>query len=157
MCAITKDNNSNTPVCWGADPAKSSKGDPLSLDPNRHDDELPDWFNEVIQIGAGRTHSCALIGDGRVECWGIDQDNQADPQAGPFEQLAVGAQHNCAIDEAGAAWCWGDNGDDESDPPEGGGPYDRISAGDEFTCALEREGDIVCWGNNDLDQAHPPE
>ena len=141
-------------VCWGAEGAKSSKTDTESIDTDTGDKKPA--VVDAIEIGAGRTHSCALTGAGRVYCWGMGQDNQADPQDGPFVHLAVGAQHNCALDEEGGVSCWGDNGDDESDPPEGGGPYDRISAGDEFTCALERDGDIVCWGNNDLDQSHPP-
>jgi alpha-tubulin suppressor-like RCC1 family protein len=157
VCAITSPDN--LAICWGADPVKSPKGDPDGDGKtwNSQPSELvEDGLRDVIQIGAGRTHGCALTADGHAECWGSGQDNQFDSQVGPFVRLAVGAQHNCALDEAGGASCWGDNGDDESEPPEGGGPYDRISAGDEFTCAIEREGDIVCWGNNDLDQSHPP-
>ena len=152
VCAIT---NQQLVVCWGAEPAKSSKADPESSRPSGEDPNDP-WPTEVIEIGAGRTHSCALTQDGHVWCFGLGQDNQADSQTGPFEHLAVGAQHNCALDEAGGVSCWGDNGDDESDPPVGSGPYDRISAGDEFTCAIDRDGVIGCWGNNDLDQSHPP-
>ena len=150
VCAITQ----GTVVCWGAEQAKTSKTDTESIDSDTADD-TPAVFG-AIEIGAGRTHSCALVEDGQVKCWGLGQDNQADGREGPFVHLAVGAQHNCALDEAGSASCWGDNGDDESDPPEGGGPYDRISAGDEFSCAIDRDDNIVCWGNNDLDQSHPP-
>jgi alpha-tubulin suppressor-like RCC1 family protein len=155
VCAITTDS---TVVCWGADIGKESKTQPGSAhhDTGNDDTGTQAWPTGVTEIGAGRTHSCALVQDGDVECWGMGQDNQADSQKGSFVHLAVGAQHNCALDKEGSVTCWGDNGDDESDPPEGGGPYDRISAGDEFTCAIDREGAIVCWGNNDLDQSHPP-
>ena len=152
VCAIT--DSERTVACWGAEPAKRSKTETGSLDTDTTD-ETPAIVG-ALEIGAGRTHSCALIEDGTVACWGMGQDNQAVGQDGPFVHLAVGAQHNCALDDAGVVSCWGDNGDDESDPPEGGGPYDRISAGDEFTCAVDRDGHIVCWGNNDLDQSHPP-
>lgn len=152
VCAIA--DSTREVVCWGAEPAKSSKTDTESIDPDTGDDKPA--VAGALEIGAGRTHSCALLEDGAVQCWGMGQDNQADPQDGPFVHLAVGAQHNCALDAAGVVSCWGDNGDDESDPPEGGGPYDRISAGDEFTCAIDRAGHLVCWGNNDLDQSHPP-
>lgn len=86
----------------------------------------------VVQAGAGDTHSCALLSDGRVKCWGSGRwgtlgqgevavrsgravymgDNlpAVDLGAGrTTTYLAVGAEHSCAILDTGAVKCWGRN------------------------------------------------
>lgn len=85
----------------------------------------------VRSVVAGRSHACALLGDGRVKCWGGNARGQlglgdninrgsapGDMAILPFVnlgsgkravQLAAGAAHTCAVLDDGTAKCWGAN------------------------------------------------
>ncbi|MEM6293016.1 MAG: DUF4215 domain-containing protein [Myxococcota bacterium] len=82
----------------------------------------------VVSVGAGIRHTCALLEDKTVMCWGDGQsgrlgygnlDDVGDDESpasvgvvdlgGPVERLAVGHQHNCALMEDGGVRCWGLN------------------------------------------------
>ena len=96
------------------------------------DDESPasqgdvDLGGVAVQVVAGYEHSCALLDDGAVRCWGRGSfgrlgygngttvgDNEtpasagAVPIGGVVAQLSAGAFHSCALLETGAVRCWG--------------------------------------------------
>lgn len=74
-------------------------------------------------VAAGFAHSCALLDDGAVRCWGANEHGQLGdgstqdsavpvPVAlpGPAASLAAGFVHSCAVAaQDGALYCWGDN------------------------------------------------
>jgi alpha-tubulin suppressor-like RCC1 family protein len=82
----------------------------------------------ATRVGAGETHSCALLGNGGVQCWGGnvlgqlgDNTNSDSPipvnvsgvggiglLAG-IATIAVGGAHSCALNTVGGVQCWGDN------------------------------------------------
>lgn len=81
-------------------------------------------LSDVIEVGLGARHGCALLSDGRVACWG--QRNllgTGDSGTGPQRSfvfatgvrdaidLAVGATHNCIRRKDGRVQCWGENTD----------------------------------------------
>ena len=76
----------------------------------------------VVAIDAGFQHTCAVLGDGTVRCWGY----------GSLGQLGTGT----AIDGP--------------TPAEviGLGDVVAVSAGDAHTCALLSTGEVDCWGYN---------
>ena len=93
--------------------------------------------DRVIQITAGRYHTCALLRTGYARCWGGNYDGQ----------LGLGSN-----DE--------DIGDDE-DPSVsdlvhlGSVRVLRIEARGEHTCSLLQRGqerEVACWGQNDTGQ-----
>lgn len=124
-------------------------------------------------VTTGGVHTCALLKDGRVQCWG---DNSAfqlatligrrsfTPVTIPLPQkaraIAAGGAHTCAILEDGSVTCWGDNrsgqlGDGtkaKTYQPVSvqnlGGRAVAITAGHAHTCALLADGRVRCWGNN---------
>jgi alpha-tubulin suppressor-like RCC1 family protein len=126
----------------------------------------------AVDVSAGSRHSCALMADGEIYCWGRNRDGQlgdgtrtdrftAVRVESPKRFLAVsaGAQHTCAITTTDAVWCWGDNFQRQLGPtrrerstvPDRGGSdlAASISAGDWHTCAvLKRQGLVSasCWG-----------
>ena len=116
-------------VCWGLDDAGQlgilrpplSKfmppGPPVDLGAGR----------TALEIAAGTSHTCALLDDFSVKCWGFNLEGQLgigetsnrgdDEPLGdglprvqlghdPVSRLVVGAQHACAIQAAGIK-CWG--------------------------------------------------
>ena len=80
----------------------------------------------VTDITAGYGHTCALIADGTVTCWGYNSDgelgggdtsNRNVPVAvaggahtnKTVTQITAGTYHTCALISDGTATCWGDN------------------------------------------------
>jgi alpha-tubulin suppressor-like RCC1 family protein len=90
----------------------------------------------VLAAAAGHSHTCALLADGRVKCWGGNQDGQlgvGDDRArggGPAD-LDVGLP-TVAL-------------------PAGVAPQ-AIAAGGDHTCVVLRWGGVRCWGRNDRGQ-----
>jgi alpha-tubulin suppressor-like RCC1 family protein len=76
----------------------------------------------AIAVSAGTAHSCAVLGDGQVFCWGANDQGQlgdgttdARPLPAPVpsltdvQQVAAGRAHTCARQRGGAIFCWGGN------------------------------------------------
>lgn len=143
--------------CWG-----NGFGGRLGLGNTDHvgDDELPSSVAEIdiggtaIQISAGGEHTCALLDDHAVRCWGVGVygalgygntqtigDNEAPASAGnvdvggPVAKLATGHRHTCALLESGGVRCWGSlEGNRNSDFGVLGYPnYPELEIGDNET------------------------
>jgi alpha-tubulin suppressor-like RCC1 family protein len=148
-----------------------------------------------VDLGAGRTavaitgggrHTCAILDNGKVRCWGLGNvgqlgygdtktigDNETPDTVGPVKlgrgrtavAIAGGGYHTCAILDNGKVRCWGegrqgqlgygnrkDIGDNET--PGSVGPVKlgrgrkavAISAGFKNTCAILDNGKVRCWG-----------
>lgn len=134
----------------------------------------PPAIQGVSAIATGWTHSCLLTTDGRVRCWGNNQDGQLGdgtratkyaPESvvgllGSASDVAVGERHTCILTVSGGVKCWGSNqsaqlGDgtrvDRVTPTEVlglSGGVRMVAAGDRHTCALTTRGSVQCWGSN---------
>ena len=130
----------------------------------------------VIQVAAGRDHTCALTASGEVHCWGRGgqgqlgnspvQDSATPVQVDAFGsdvgdlgqavQLALGDGFSCALLDNGQAACWGDNGTRQlgfvaGSPAapglvDGGQRFRVLAAGAKHVCAIEQAGSLWCWG-----------
>jgi hypothetical protein len=98
------------------------------------DDETPAAAGPVA-LGVGRTatavvtgdfHSCALLDDKSVRCWGFGGDGR----------LGYANINSIGDDEPASA----------AGPVDLGGPAKTISAGAGHTCAVMVNGDLRCWG-----------
>jgi alpha-tubulin suppressor-like RCC1 family protein len=129
-------------------------------------------LTDIVELGAGNHHACALHADGRVSCWGYegygqlgDGSDQAHGDPLPVADLldavaiASGTTHNCALRSGGTIACWGYNfagqlGDGtttaRSTPVLVIGIDDAIAVtvGENFTCALSDSQGPLCWGLN---------
>ena len=117
--------------CWGAS-ATGQLGYANTEEVIIGDNEKPtsidyvDVGGTVTQIAPGSQHTCALLDNGHVRCWGYNYAGE------------LGYGHLEMI------------GDDEVPSTEGdvdvGGIVVQISAGGAHTCALLNTGDVRCWG-----------
>lgn len=123
-------------------------------------------------IDGGIDHSCAILSDGRVSCWGEGGAGQLGTglyarRANPvpivgdqaFATLSNGDFYSCGITTAGRLFCWGRNlegqiGDGalvdrfspvEVDPTQ---TFKAVATGQSHTCALTTAGAALCWGQN---------
>lgn len=147
---------------------------------------------EVVQVVAGSLHSCAILNDNRVKCWGrgeqgvlgLDDTTNRGDEPGEMGDnlpslslgtgktvvwLSAGSQHTCALMNDGSIKCWGTNqngqlglgdaanrGDDPGEMGDNlpsvdlgtGKTATAVSAGDFHTCALLNDGSVKCWGRN---------
>lgn len=130
----------------------------------------------ALQVAAGEGFGCALLHDGRVQCWGRGDEGQlgrgvlpgSHPPGdvilgGTAVELAVGAAHGCARLSDGAVRCWGANdvGQLGLGEPVGsanvpaitgdvalGGVAVQVVTGGAHSCARLDDGAVRCWGDN---------
>lgn len=142
----------------------------------------------AIQIAAGGWHTCAILSDNSVKCWGRgnqgqlgygDTGNQNSPAnvnlgtGRTAVSIALGYYHTCALLDDGSVKCWGYNaygqlgyGDTDNRGDQGGEMGDAlpavslgagrtavsIAAGTSHTCAVLDNGSVKCWGWNGAGQ-----
>ncbi|NMO16819.1 tandem-95 repeat protein [Pyxidicoccus fallax] len=135
-CAIL---DNDTLKCWGLN-AWGQLG--LGDHENRGDrpGNIGDWLSPV-DLGTGRTarglaaggaHTCAILDDGSVKCWG---DNQ-------YGQLGLGDTRSRGDDP-------GEMGDALPPVDLGTGRTAKtLAAGGNYVCAILDDGTVKCWGDN---------
>ncbi len=137
---------------------------------------FPVALSNVVAIGVGNTHSCAVIADGTVRCWGAGFDgglgngSYAD-QSHPVTvtglsdavDVSLGSSSSCALRATGGVRCWGTNTYGELG--HGAGPMTNtpsavglfpfylgnaiaMDSGFDNTCVAKGDGTIACWGLN---------
>lgn len=140
---------------------------------------------DVVQVAAGRGHTCARLTSGAVHCWGDDGEGQLGNGAAGSSRTAAAAPvltgavfvasgegHSCAIVTGGGVRCWGRDaegqlgdgpGADRSDVPvtvvdEANNPLRDvtwIALGSLHSCAVGTDGAVRCWGRGEEGQAGP--
>ena len=196
-CAVLDDDSVK---CWGQNyngqlglGHSSNRGDASA---DQMGDNLP-----VVDLGPGRTakmigvgnsHTCAVLDDGSVKCWGYNGNGQlglgdssnrgqhADQMGddldavdlGPgrtAKMISAGGYHTCAVLDDDSVKCWGYNnrgqlglcdGSNRGDGPGemgvnldavdlGTGRTAKMIAGGAFqTCAVLDNDKVKCWGSN---------
>ncbi len=173
-CALLEDGSVQ---CWGTND-NGQLGTGANGDANTPQ-SVAGLGGPVASLFAGDWHTCAVLEDGSVQCWGRGDWGQLGngqfvnantPQnvvglAGPVSQLALGALHTCAILTNGGVQCWGADkagqlGVAGTQPPTStpqtvtglAAPVVQIAARGEHTCALLNDGRVQCWGRNNSGQ-----
>ncbi|OGQ92201.1 MAG: hypothetical protein A2289_02595 [Deltaproteobacteria bacterium RIFOXYA12_FULL_58_15] len=165
--------------CWGYDDyGQLGNGD------TNTDQSTPVFVSglsaEVVAITAGGVHTCAILDNNALECWGYDGDGQLGDGGTNTDQstpvsvsslstgvidVAAGLYHTCAILDTGALKCWGrdetgqlGNGAmsiDQSTPVDvtdlSSGVV-AVATGDYHTCAVLDTGTLKCWGSDNYGQ-----
>lgn len=85
-------------------------------------------MGSIVQITTSETHTCALLSNKKVKCWGLNSSG------------ALGYPGNAII------------GDNETPSSIGfvdvGEDVEKVIAGDDHTCALLSSKKVKCWGSN---------
>ncbi len=102
-------------------------------------DEIQNACSEALtgaqEVAMGGIHTCALMSDGTVRCWGINTGGE------------LGERGQCIVDCPPSPVC------QEFDASRGEcrlvlNEIQAIGAGSGHSCALTREGGVKCWGDN---------
>ncbi len=183
-CAVLDDT---TARCWGynlrgqlGDNTTVDKPGPVTvLESDGQAGTQP--LTGVVDISAGELHTCALINDGTVRCWGFGSSGRLgnggfvssslavavsgiDGQTAATTAVSISAngKHSCSLMDDGLVKCWGTNswgqvGDrtttSRTTPVNvlgifASNPATAVSAGSDHTCVILSGGNLRCWGNN---------
>jgi alpha-tubulin suppressor-like RCC1 family protein len=168
-CAVMQSGVVN---CWGANNV-GQLGDSASIVSTSFSTspQTVAAVSGAVGISVNGNHSCALISNGTVKCWGSNSDGQLGgltigTDSSSFVDvayvsnavgIAAGSQHTCAVLSNGTVKCWGDNttkqggrSGDDSVTPEivvGIANATAVSSGAGHTCALIGTNNAKCWGD----------
>jgi alpha-tubulin suppressor-like RCC1 family protein len=165
--------------CWGA-----NAGGQLGLG-NTALQLLPQpvMLGTAAKLSVGYVHSCAILTNGALYCWGDNSENQAGQlddhmnlsvptrveMASDWTAVSGGQGHTCGIRKPGTMWCWGRNSDGEigqgiGAPGRFAAPtrvgtfddWDSVDLGQANVCGVRRDGTLWCWGDDTANDQNLP-
>jgi alpha-tubulin suppressor-like RCC1 family protein len=166
-CALAADGGV---WCWGSN--QSGETGTPGTEPALSPVQVPGLTAPATSIAAGGNHTCALLSEGTVACWGRNQSGQVGMPASAqalaptkvqnialVTALFAGYSHTCALLADSTARCWGNNqegqlGDGKtlnaSTPVAVAGltGVTGLAAGIAHTCALLVDKTFRCWGTD---------
>ncbi len=166
-------------MCWG-DNENGQIGNGSSSAPvNNVNPTFVNSIESFVSITAGDSHTCGLLNNGSVMCWGsnfygqigngsssltVDNLNPTFVNTSKsFVSIIADGLHTCGLLSNESAMCWGYNvhgqiGDGSTinrnnpvfvNPTES---FVSITAGSFHTCGVLNNGSSMCWGQNDFGQ-----
>lgn len=145
--------------CWGEN-QRGQLGAKPSHRPQLRPTPVPD-LPPVAQAALGVDHTCALLRDGSVECFGGAESQHARADArgrvkyqglGEIVQMVAGLDFTCARNTAREVHCWGAVPGELEPVREPKRVADleatRIAASRKAVCAVRPSGSVACWGDN---------
>lgn len=173
--------SNQAPKCWGANlnrqlgwgTSGASISDPISIiNPYDSQPRAVAGLDTVKSATGGEEHTCALLTDGHVKCWGDNGYGQLGNSSNvasktPVEvtgisdavQLSAFRNQACVLLSDGGIKCWGFNGSgqlgnnkrvDSSQPVSVNNITNakQVVMGHSMACALLKDKTVKCWGDN---------
>ncbi len=137
-CALVSDNSIH---CWGDNIANQlgryTEGNTLGTSPDTNPAPVEQFFPgsgvTVRELAAASYHTCALLSDSTIQCWGNDHDGEL----GRVTDSIASRMHPAPVTGLNL---------------RAGTTVKHISAGGNHTCAFLSDDTVYCWGENDLGQ-----
>lgn len=129
-----------------------------------------------VSLALGSDHTCALMSDGTVTCWGKNDQGQLGqpperlaqsalpvpvPGVEGAVEVAAGHELSCALLAGGTVLCWGRDNESQLGVGDAGVPFiptptpvahltdaTGLWAANANVCARRRDGQLLCWGHN---------
>lgn len=163
--------SSGAPMCWGnGDNGRLGVG---GTEGRTSAMPVVGLAGPALQLALGGSHSCALLVDGRVQCWGSGNSGRLGNGATVDSSIpvnvtlehniiaiAAGSAHSCALMAGGSVKCWGSGlqgrlGDGAKEAiqaipvsvlglDEGA---KAIATGADHSCAVLLNSSVKCWGS----------
>jgi len=172
-CAVL---TNGTVKCWGQN-AQGQLGDGTTTNRNKAS-LLVSGLSSVASVATGNNHSCALITNGTMKCWGWNGHGQiGDNSLGTnrltpvtasslsgVSSISLRSASSCVKLSNGTAKCWGYNADGQVGDGTSGtaravptlvaglSGVSSVSASGAHTCSKLTNGSVKCWGRNDHGQ-----
>ena len=172
-------DSNNALACWGLNDAGQ-----LGIGSSVTSTATPTGVNlgsgkTAKQVAIGVAHTCAILNDDSVSCWGSNSLGQLGqalttlsssspvPVSGvTAKALALGLSHTCAIIAAdNTVQCWGSNGKGQLGVATSAGiaassspltisglKAKSIQSGYDYICAIATDDTVQCWGDNQYGQ-----
>jgi alpha-tubulin suppressor-like RCC1 family protein len=174
-CALIVDGSIR---CWGEN-REGQLGNGATADPGVAEPVTVTGVTGALAIATGAYHTCAIMPDRTVACWGRNDQGQLGDGtlttsstpvqvvtgSGPLTgaaALTAGGAHTCVLLVDADVKCWGENGNGQLG--DGTNVLKRhpvrvngvnavaVSAGWQHTCAVLADGTAACWGSNAFGQ-----
>jgi len=153
-CALLADQSVQ---CWGTN-NQGQLGNGMETDYSSRPRSVIRLDQAVVDLGAGQNHTCAVLQNGQIQCWGANSYGElgdgtntlsrtpvAVNTIGSAADISVGYAHSCARLTTGQVHCWGQNefgqlGDGTENnrntpvPASGISSVLEVSSGDRHTC-----------------------
>ena len=181
-CAILNDDSLK---CWGSNTnGQLGYGDKTHRNaPEPNSTVNLGTSKSAKKIATGAWHTCAILNDNSVRCWGYNYagqlgiDSQTSVQSPRTVDLGegrsaqgifLGLDHTCALLDDDALACWGKNSYNQAGIAHLSGTLDpkfnllvphivnfaqddqypqSLSLGEEHTCAILDDDSLICWGS----------
>src|SRR5262249_36244484 len=156
--------------CWGHN-NQGQLGDGTMSD-NDHPVQVTGLAMPVVSLTGGGSHTCALLADFTLVCWGYTGDGElgtgacCTASATPVVvttmtnvmEVASSASFSCARKSDGTVWCWGYGEGDQCGNQSnncGATPVQvanvatatALTVGYSHACAQQSDRSVTCWGH----------